>query len=157
MDKVILRKANPDDIDLLIQLRIDYLTEDLGSLTQDETSAIIKQLSEYFPKAISDISFIAILAEINGTVVSAAFLVISKRPANPSFITGVTGTLLNVITYPEYRRKGIATKVIEKIINESKKEGVSSIDLMATEDGKDLYEKMGFVVSKYTAMGLKLV
>ena len=154
---MILRKANLDDIELLIQLRIDYLTEDTGILTQEESFAIKRQLKEYFLKAISNNSFIGILAEIEGAVVSAAFLVISERPANPAFITGITGTLLNVITYPEYRRKGIATKVIEKIIDESKKEGVSSIDLMATEDGKALYEKMGFTITKYTAMRVKLI
>ena len=154
---MILRKANLDDIELLIQLRIDYLTEDAGNLTQEESFAVKKQLRKYFLKAISNNSFIGILAEIDGAVVSAAFLVISERPANPAFITGITGTLLNVITYPEYRRKGIATKIIEKIIDESKKEGVSSIDLMATEDGKTLYEKMGFTMTKYAAMRIKLI
>ena len=154
---MIIRRANLDDIELLIRLRIDYLTEDTGSLTQDESFAIQKQLREYLPKAISNNSFISILAEIDETVVSAAFLVISERPANPSSITGITGTLLNVITYPKYRREGIATKIIEKIIDESKKEGVSSIDLMATEDGKPLYEKMGFTITKYTTMKTKLM
>ena len=73
------------------------------------------------------------------------------------FITGITGTLLNVLTYPEHRRKGIATKVIGKIIDEAKKVGVSHINLSATSDGKYLYEKMGFKESNYTTMGLKLI
>lgn len=156
---MVLRKATLDDIELLIRLRIDYLTEDRGKLSQEEEIAVKAQLEKYFPEHISDNSFIGIVAEIDKTVVSTAYLVISEKPANPAFITGITGTLLNVLTYPEYRRKGIATKVIEKIIDEAKKSEVSSINLSATNDGKPLYEKIGFTVtvSKYTSMSIKLI
>ena len=149
---ILIRKATLDDIETLTQLRLDYLTEDKGQLMQEEKIAIKNQLKEYFFQHISNNTFIGILAEINGTIVSTAFLAISEKPANTAFITGITGTLLNVLTYHEYRRKGIATKVIAKVIEEAKKAGVSYIDLSATSDGKYLYEKMGFKESKYTTM-----
>lgn len=82
---------------------------------------------------------------------------ISENPANSAFSTGIKGTLLNVLTYHKYRRKGIATKVINKVIEEAKAVGVSHINLYATSDGKYLYEKMGFKESSYTAMGLRLI
>lgn len=67
--------------------------------------------------------------------------------------------MLNVLTYPEYRRMGIATKVIERIIEEAKALGVSNIELSATLGGRPLYEKLGFVEkkSKYTEMRLQLI
>ena len=46
----------------------------------------------------------------------------------------------HVLTFPEFRRKGIATKVITFLIDEARKSGVSTIDLSATKDGKHLYE-----------------
>jgi GNAT superfamily N-acetyltransferase len=153
---VILRKATFDDIELLIRLRIDYLTEDRGKLSPDEEAAVTSQLQNYFMRHIPDNTFIGILAEIEGNIVCTAFLAVSEKPANPTFITGITGTMLNVLTYPEYRRKGIATKVIERVIDEAKLIGVSRIDLSATIDGKYLYEKLGFTESSYTTMGLKL-
>lgn len=67
-----------------------------------------------------------------------------EKPANPSYKTGKTGTLLNVFTYPEYRRMGLATSVIKAIIDEAKKLDIASIDLAATDFGKPLYEKLGF-------------
>ena len=152
-----LRKATLNDIELLIRLRIDYLTEDRGALSQEEEAAIKNQLEIYYTKHIKDNTFIGIIAEIEGEAVSTAYLAISEMPANPAFITGITGTLLNVLTYPKHRRKGIATKVINKIINEAKKVGVSHIDLSSTSDGKYLYEKMGFKESSYTAMGMRLI
>ncbi|KJF26882.1 hypothetical protein TZ02_10815 [Clostridium aceticum] len=153
-----MRKATFDDIDILIKLRIDYLLADRGNLTEDEESTIRSQLTAYYVKHINH-DFIAILAEIENKVVSTAFLVISEKPANPTFITGKTGTLLNVLTYPEYRRMGVAGKVIYRIIDEAKQLGLSSIDLSATQDGKGLYEKLGFTEgkSKYTSMKLQLV
>lgn len=92
-------------------------------------------------------------------VISTAFLAISEKPVNPSFITGKTGTLLNVFTYPEYHRMGFATKLVCHIIDEAKQLGVSSINLSATQEGKPLYEKLGFTKPKlkYTAMRLQLV
>ncbi len=102
-------------------------------------------------------NFIAVIAKHpTGKIASAAFLIIQERPTNPSFITGLTGTLLNVVTYPEFRRKGIASQVIGEIINEARQKGVSSIDLYATDDGKELYKKLGFVEPSYTSMRLKL-
>ena len=98
------------------------------------------------------------MAEMDEKVVSTAFLAISEKPANPMFITGKTGTLLNVLTYSEYRKKGIATKIINKIMDEARLLDVSSIELSATSDSSmRLYEKLGFRVSKYTSMRMKLI
>ncbi len=153
-----IRKANVDDIDTLIKIRLDYLVADRGSLTLEEEAAVRAQLTKYFPEHINR-DFIAILAEIDHQVVSAVFLAIAEKPANPDFITGRTGTLLNVLTYPEYRRRGIATRIIGEIIGEAQKLKLSSIDLSATPDGKSLYEKLGFIEprSKYTTMKLQLI
>ncbi len=153
-----IRKATLEDIDLLIRLRFDYLLVDRGSLTTEEKEIIRSQLISYYTKHINT-NFIAILAEMDHTVVSTAFLAISEKPANPAFITGKTGTLLNVFTYPEYRRKGFSTQVISQIIEEAKLSGVSSIDLSASPEGKSLYEQLGFTEpkSKYTPMKLQLI
>jgi len=153
---MLIRKANINDIEQLIKLRIDYLVEERGSLSKDEESAIKKQLKSYFQKHISDDSFVGIVADVEGVIASTAFLVISERPANPAFITGLKGTIYNVLTYPEYRRKGIATKVLEALIEEAKRANVSSVELMATKDGKYLYEKLGFKEPTFTAMRLQL-
>lgn len=152
-----IRKAVPDDMDKLIKLRIDYLTIDMGGLKAEDEAVIKSQLVNYIAKNINQ-TFIAYFAEVDKKVVSTAFLAISEKPANPHFITGKTGTLLNVLTYPEYRRKGLASKVIKRIIEEARQLGVSYIELSASEEGKPVYEKLGFseIKSKYTAMRLQL-
>jgi GNAT superfamily N-acetyltransferase len=61
-----------------------------------------------------------------------------------------------VYTYPEYREKGVATTIIKKIIEEAKKENVSIINLLATEDGEKVYRKLGFFETEDKSMRLKL-
>lgn len=152
------RKATYKDIEILIKLRLEYLTEDRGELSKDETEAVVSQLQDYFTRQLNS-SFIALLAENDGQAISTVYMAVAEKPANPAFITGKTATILNVFTYPDYRRKGIATKLLTMVINEAKAMNISYLELSATDSGKPLYEKLGFVhrQSKYTEMRLGLL
>lgn len=48
-------------------------------------------------------------------------------------------------SHPEYRRKGIAYKTLDLLIKDTKSKRISSISLEATDMGRALYEKYGFV------------
>lgn len=61
--------------------------------------------------------------------------------------TGKRAHLMNVYTRREYRRRGIARKMVELLIRETWKKGVTEISLDATESGRPLYESMGFTDS----------
>lgn len=52
---------------------------------------------------------------------------------------------MNMYTKPEYRRQGIAYKTLDLLVTEAKARGISAISLEATEAGRALYEKYGFV------------
>ena len=154
---MILRTATQDDIALLIKLRRDYFHLESIALFEQEQIDNDPQLAHYFFEHLADGSFVAMLAEKDGHIISAAFLVISERPRNAAFISGKVGIMLNVLTYAEYRRKGIAAKVISALIEEAKSAGVASIELAATTMARPLYEKLGFQLSPYTAMKLYLI
>lgn len=149
-------KATLNDIEDLVQLRIDFLKTDKGGLSASDEKTVREQSKIYFAKHIHLGDFVALIAKTNGKIAAAAFLIVQERPANPAFMTGLTGTLLNVITYPEYRKKGIASQIVQAMIKEAEKMGVSSLDLFSTEEGKTLYEKIGFSAPAYTSMRLKL-
>lgn len=152
-----IRKATIEDMNQLIRLRFDFL-EGLMDMTSEQKAIIHIQLEAYYHKHINE-DFIAILGEVDNRVVSTAYLAIAERPANPSFITGKTATLLNVFTYPEYRRRGYGVQIVNRIIDEAKTFDVSVIELSATEEGRGLYEKIGFVEkqTEQTQMKLQLI
>jgi len=151
-----IRHATIDDIDLLIKLRVDYLLEENKLQELKDIEVIKGKLREYFEKWIPLKGFIAYIAEENGNVYSTAFLSIVERPPRTANTSYYIGTVYNVFTYPQYRRKGIATKVMGDLLADAESLSVASVDLLATEDGTPLYEKLGFTVPAYTPMRIKL-
>ncbi len=151
-----IRKADVKDIAQLIQLRLDFIEIEFGRQSLEGHTVLTERLSEYFKKSLSDGTLIAALAESGGKIVSTAFLAINDIPPAPPFANGKTGTILNVLTHPEYRRKGIATALLENLIEEAKYKGISSLRLSATEKGEKLYESLGFRKSDHPAMVLSL-
>ena len=59
--------------------------------------------------------------------------------------TGKKAYIMNMYTKPEYRRKGIAYKTLDLLVAEAKQRGIYAISLEATDMGKPLYDKYGFV------------
>lgn len=148
--------ADSTDINELVQMRIDYLTEDYGSLTEIQSEKIRNQLPVYYQNHLNKDLFVYVVKPEK--IVSCCFLLVSEKPANPSFINGRTGTVLNVYTKPEFRKKGFAGKIMEFLISEAKKMNLDSIELKATDNGYNLYKSVGFedVFSKYHNMKIVL-
>lgn len=71
-----------------------------------------------------------------------SFFQIMPTYHNPS---GKKAYIMNMYTHPDYRRKGIAYKTLDKLICDAKCNGITSISLEATAMGRPLYEKYGFV------------
>ena len=61
---------------------------------------------------------------------------------NPS---GKKAYIMNMYTAPDYRRQGIAYKTLDMLVKMSKERGIDQVSLEATEMGRPLYEKYGFV------------
>lgn len=55
---------------------------------------------------------------------------------------------MNMYTAPEYRRQGIALHTLDLLVKDAKEHGVAQMALEATNMGKPLYEKYGFVKMK---------
>ncbi|MCC8154774.1 MAG: GNAT family N-acetyltransferase [Tannerellaceae bacterium] len=143
------------DIDLLVLLRFAFLSE-MISIPEDDRYSLESNFRCYCEKHLRQDDFVALGVCIGSEIVSCGFLVVDERPASPAFPNGLTGTVLNVYTYPEHQRKGYGQAVIEAIIKESKERNLSVLTLSATEAGKRLYDKLGFTEPGYTEMKLKM-
>lgn len=150
---MIVRKASESDIPSLIEMRILYLTEDHGQLGAELEGRIRRQLPGYFDAKLGKELF-AFIAEDNGNAVGCCLLLVTEKPANPRFPNGLSGTVLNVYTRPEYRRQGIAGGLMGLLIAQARELGLDLIELKATPDGARLYKTLGFEqdFSRYTDM-----
>lgn len=147
-----VEKADLKDINELVQMRLEYLTEDYGSLTEIQSEKIRNQLPVYYQNHLNKDLFVYVVK--SERIISCCFLLVSEKPANPSFINGRTGTVLNVYTKPEFRKKGIARKIMEFLIYDAKEMKLDFVELKATDNGYKLYKSVGFedIVSKYHNM-----
>ena len=150
---MIFEKATVDDIRELVTLRIAYLEEDSGTMNKDVLLSIKAALPDYFLKHLNhDIT--VYVARNEQEIVACAFLLVTEKPMSPAFITGKTGTVLNVYTRPNYRYKGYAKCLMKMLLHDAVNKNLSLIELKATEDGYNLYKSLGFedMVTKYHFM-----
>ncbi len=67
-----------------------------------------------------------------------------------AFNFGKTGWLANIIVKPAYRRQGIGLFITQHLVLYLRKKGCNTLFLLATESGKNVYQKAGFKrVMKY--------
>ena len=149
-------EATKEDIDELIKLRIAYMIDDFGSVTDHEKECMETQLWDYFDRKLGD-ELIVFAARDEKRIVSVAYLHIIEMPANSILLNGLYAVVLSVYTEPEYRGQGLCTKLMEMLVEYGKKRGLGRIDLSATEKGYPIYKKIGFedTEHRYTDMRLK--
>lgn len=151
--KIIYDEAAKDDIDELVRLRIAYMLDDFGKVSDYERECMEKQLPDYFERKLGD-ELVAFVARSDNRIVSVAYLHIIEMPANVFVLNGLCGEVLSVYTEPEYRGKGICTQLMKNLLEYGKERGLSKVDLSATKDGYPVYKKVGFAdrKSRYTEM-----
>ena len=150
---ILFCEASKDDIEQLIRLRIAYMIDDFGGVSDHEKKCMEKQLPDYFDRKLGD-ELIAFVAKEGNRIVSVAYLHIIEMPANSILLNGLYGEVLSVYTEPEYRGKGLCTKLIQNLVDYGKKRGLGRVDLSATKEGYPIYAKVGFVdkEQRYTDM-----
>jgi len=152
-NKVEYVQATTEDIEQLINLRLAYINEDFGSIDKGQAIKIKNQLQIYFEKHIGK-DCIVFVAKENESIMATAILIIIEKPANPRFLCGTTGEVLNVYTVPKKRHTGIATILMKMVIKYANNEKLDLVELKATKAGYNIYEKIGFKekAKKYTEM-----
>jgi GNAT superfamily N-acetyltransferase len=60
-------------------------------------------------------------------------------------VSGRQAIIQNVFTEPDWRRRGLAALLIKRIIDWTRQEGIDSLMLHASDKGRALYERLGFV------------
>lgn len=139
------KKATIDDLEFLVETRIEVLRA-ANKLDKSVDMTVIKEQSyDYYKKALSNKTHIAYLVFDGEKFVGAggiSFFRVMPTFNNPS---GNKAYIMNMYTSPSYRRKGIAYKTLDLLVLSAKERGISSISLEATEMGRSLYEKYGFI------------
>lgn len=138
------REATPADIDPLIRLRIRQLVDE----GYPETSDISTDLEQYFSASLENGSLLCWVGLLNGVVVATAALCFYQLPSTFSNPSGRVAYVTNMYTDDAYRRRGLASHLLRKLIDEARELNYTSIRLHASSHGRGIYEKFGFTDSQ---------
>ena len=93
----------------------------------------------------------------DGEVAGGGGTTIIPWPPGPRYGGDRLAFVYNVYTEPAHRRRGLARLIMETIHAWCRAEGIGSVALNASRDGKPLYEAMGYAESTSPMMFLPLV
>ena len=149
-----VRPATLDDADLLVRHRVGMFTDmgitmDVGALE----TAFRAWLTEMMPAG----TYRAWLVEAHdGRVVGGGGITVLPWPPGPQYAGDRLAFVYNVYIDAAHRRRGLARLVMDTIHAWCRDAGITSIALNASEDGRPLYQSLGYVESPNPMMFLAL-
>ncbi len=154
LTKIQIREIGLSEVELLTNYRMAYLTEMQGERSEEFRIQLHEELTKYFSQALAEDRFFAFLAEQESEPLSFGAMVLKKIPGDFNQSSYLEGDILNMYTVPFARRKGISALILERLIAEAGRRGVSKICLHTSKDGEKLYRKFGFSEPVYPVLEL---
>lgn len=134
------RKANLEDVNQLTDLREKQLIDE-GCHGENN---ITDELKKFFSSGITNKSLSVWIAYEDETIIGTCGVCLFQYPPTYRNPTGQVAYLTNVYTRDEYRRQGVATKLLEYTMEEIKSKGYKIVRLHASRQGQKLYKNLGF-------------
>lgn len=138
-----IRTAGPEDIETLVAARIGMFSE-IGETDDAALARTAEDFRSYLATALHDGTFEAYVAEDEGEWTGTAATVFYRQPPNPRNASGGMAHVLNVYVRPEARRAGVATALIRHACARAHERGAGVVDLVASDAGRPVYERLGF-------------
>ncbi len=140
------RRATLEDVEVLVQLRLQLFRE-TGDVTEDSPWPEVAETARtYFQENLPTEHFLAWVAEANGQIIGTSGLIFFEKP--PTVKRQREAYIMNMYTIPEWQRRGVASALLQEIISYVRTTSARRIWLRTTEPGRQLYEKHGFVPTR---------
>ena len=139
------RKAEKDQLDALVELRLRVLRA-ANRLSQDTPMPEIAAATRsYYDQALQDASCVILLVLNDGQIISTGSVCFYRVMPTCDVPNGQKAYIMSMYTEPEWRRQGLASETLRRLIDEAHQRGIDWITLEATDAGRPLYESMGFI------------
>lgn len=141
------RRATLKDAEILAELRYLQLLEEEDQFKVD---AIVPKdfkstLLNFFNQHLETDRYIQIVVEEDEKIVATGAIIIYQFPPSFDLENGLKAYVTNMYTIPNYRRKGLASKILEELKQYAKQKGALAMWLGASPLGEPIYLKSGFV------------
>jgi ribosomal protein S18 acetylase RimI-like enzyme len=147
-----VREATVADIPLLAGHRA-AMFRDMGRLASDREAALVRATTDYFREALPRGEYLGWVAlsrvspaePIGGAGVQLRPILPRPASAGDGIELGPEAIILNVYVEPAWRRRGVGEALMRSVLTALAQRKVRRIVLHASDEGRRLYERLGFV------------
>jgi ribosomal protein S18 acetylase RimI-like enzyme len=140
------RLATPDDLGVLVRHRVRMFA-DMGFASTDDFAALAQASAAWLASALAAGRYLGWLiapADAPHEVAAGAGMLLHDWPPGIRDAGTTRAYILNVYTEREHRGHGLATTATRAAIVEARKRNIRVVSLHASDEGRKIYERLGF-------------
>ncbi|HST30979.1 MAG TPA: GNAT family N-acetyltransferase [Chthoniobacterales bacterium] len=152
-----IRRATRADLDVMSEHRARMFF-DMGELSAEIFETFRAQSKETLRGLVERDQYIGWLASPHDEpdkIVAGAGVTLREIAPHPQpnsngkfeIVSGRQAIIQNVYTEPEWRRRGLAALLIQRVIDWTREQEIESVVLHASDEGRAVYERLGFVAT----------
>jgi GNAT superfamily N-acetyltransferase len=135
------RRLSKEYLETFIQMRITQLREEGAKEEIDLAPA----LRDYYDRHMAEGTFVSWLAFDGEKIIGTSGMSFVEKPPYFGCPSGKMGLLSSMYTDPEYRRRGIAKELLDRVVKEARNYGCGTVQITASDMGVKLYAAYGFI------------
>ncbi len=139
-----IRMATLADLPVLLAHRRAMFV-DMGHNDVERLDAMLAKFAEWVQPKLERGEYRTWLAAgESGDIAASAGVWLNEGQPGMRDLSSQRAYILNVYTRPEYRRRGLARKLMSTLLDWCCAQGIGTVTLHASQDGRALYQALGF-------------
>jgi GNAT superfamily N-acetyltransferase len=137
------RAVFPSDLDVVCSHRERMFRE--GGFPADVVTQMAKPFRQWLCVRLANGTYFGWIIEEHDKPVAGLGMLVLEWPAHPAHpAQDRRGYILNVYVEPDHRRAGLGRRLMTRAADEARRRDITFLTLHATEDGRRLYETLGW-------------
>ncbi len=138
-----IRRATIADLAEILRHR-RLMFEEMGYNNAEALQAMQECSEPFIQRGLIEGSYHGWMAESSGRFAGGIGVITPAWPAHPRDPHPTKAYILNMYVYPQFRRRGLARRLMELALAWCREQGYGAVSLHASEHGRHLYESLGF-------------
>ena len=109
-----------------------------------DPDSVVDANRDYFRRKLPGGEFVAFIAEEEGRIVATSGMLVYEAPPTPGNPAGIEGYIMNMYTLPAFRSRGLATHLVDSLVEHARSLGSRRVWLRASDSGAPVYARYGF-------------
>lgn len=151
-ETIAIRRETLDDIPIIVKQR-RAMFEAMGITDAERLDRQSQAFEPWLRRTMENgryVGWFAVVQDASGEerCVAGAGLWLFDWIPGPFDPRGLRAYILNVYTEPEFRKRGIARRLVTEAIDYAREQGILLVSLHASDEGRPIYQTLGFEPTK---------